>query len=225
MFSLQRANDQIFNGFVNETGQPTSVEHYVYSIDPGIEHGAEVLVRFTVTEDDTIPSLVSVHDTTLVRQHETPKSLFKDKGSTIISTLVKRIEHISTKYTDFLENNRDNSHVVIQENSKKNTKDIPAILVAIGTIGVLPINMKKTHVFNPKDVWQSMKSDAGWKKGQPPFNQNQKKTMTREYVLKVFNNVHIPLSNDACDAILNALYFAKKNNYFSSRPRKYTKKK
>lgn len=232
---LRSGHNHLFNGTLpkaveQEEQEPItfqdSVEHYIYSVDPGIAHSAHVVVKLVVTEHDAIPSIESIQDINILRPNETVKELMKKKGSQMMTTLTKRLEHVSKNYIDFFYKHQNGfAHVVIEDNCNNYTKDIPAIMNSLPLLTVEEKHLKPIHVLKPKAVWASMKRDCGWQKGDK-VTRSMKKKMTRAYIKKIFRlGDDNELSTDVNDALLNALCFAKKNNYFSDRPRRYMKRR
>lgn len=201
----------------------------IWSVDPGIINTGQALVcvyRVKSVATDTPQQkkdkyadlkviVKKTKNSTLIERDpisnikETPAGLMKD-SNTYISKLVVRFQR-DAEFLDFIEESTelDNAILLVESNKNKYTKDLAPITVTMAC--TLVKHRIPVYTVNPMAVFSSMKKALGWEKGEK-WDRKTKKKKTREYIKRIFPDLE-KQSDDVNDAILNALYWIKKNKF------------
>lgn len=201
----------------------------IWSVDPGIKNTGQALVCFYRMLDengacqpksskknkysDLKVFVKKTKNSTLLERDpisnvkETPGLLLKD-SSVYMSKLTVRLQK-DAEFLDFIDEctDLDNAVLLVEYNKNKYTKDIAPIVVCMAN--TLVKHRIPVYTVNPLGVFSSMKTALGWKKGEK-WTRAHKKTMTRKYIKRILPDL-AEQSDDVNDAILNTLYWIKKN--------------
>lgn len=184
----------------------------ILSIDPGIRNLGVAHVRATIhpgsgrrKTEYGFEVIATGQCSALVGDDEKPLEMLRAQKTHYLAHLLDRlfVDQELPLYQQF--KREHNGIVVVEENDNKYTGSLaPAIVGKLHRH-----NFGNIHMVKPQNVWNSMKKQMGWQKGMK-VQRKEKKNMTRQFLLD--QNLLRDCSDDVNDAVLNALYFARKAN-------------
>lgn len=180
-----------------------------FSVDPGIENTAAVCVNITENFEINIISEYEFNLKSELDQNVSPKEILRKQKNTYCDYIAKNIEALDLE-SEIEEDTKD-AIFVFEENDNKYTRHVAPILT-----GMLSKKDRQLFLVKPLNVWSSMKRLCGWKKGDKP-NRAEKKLMTRKFIGRYLINAEEENSDDLNDALLNAVYMAKKMGLFKKK--------
>lgn len=187
--------------------------HTFISVDPGIENTA-----ISVTEIHSDGSVILLdHEESSLRVRDedknlSPSDILKKYKTNYICFLRLGLNSLSFKEMVH-DHNKVRMSVVLEDNDNKYTRLVSPYLAAKTKY------CDDVHMVKPMNVWNSLKRDMGWIKGQKT-TRHQKKQMTRCYISRFLPEAQEEFSDDLNDSILNALYMAKKLGLFKKKKKK-----
>jgi hypothetical protein len=183
------------------------------SVDPGVNNSSCVFVKvykdYTVEMKDQYEFNLKSEDD----QNLSPSEILKKEKTGYADYQCKVLMNLNM--VEQINNDADPDTIfVFEENDNKYTRQVAPILT-----GLFSKHGRVLHQVKPISVWSSMKRLTGWKKGDK-VNREMKKLMTRRFIAKCLANSEEENSDDTNDAILNAIYMAKKMGLFNKRKKK-----
>lgn len=180
-----------------------------WSVDPGIENTSAVCLR--IDEDCNVEILHSYEFNLKGEdcENENPLDIVKTKKTQYVEHLTEVLHDRGVD--EIVKTLDDDTIFVFEENDNKYTRHIAPILS-----GMFYKKGRTIHVVKPVNVWNGMKRGMGWLKGDHT-TRPEKKLKTRNFIAKYVENSFEENSDDTNDAILNAMYMAKKLRLFKKK--------